>query len=301
MNQPLSPLIQDRQISELGLNRSKFATGAGRCWKLTGCGRQISLWTLLLALNHAALAGSFVTVVDNGNGFNPDPVQIVAGMSVLWVDDGSGPYNISSSDQSWTLTTPGAILFSTAGSYGYYDDSGNQGTVEVSPNVPPSLAITSPATNAVFTAPAAFTFSVNASDTDADGLSDVSFSVGTNQVADVFTGPYQAQVTNLPAGVYTLTAAATDNAGAVTTSSINIQVQAPPAITLTALALNSHQLKLMASGLLTGSTNLLESATSLTAGATWAPLATNRAAGAAWTITNTILPGLRFFRLVQLP
>src|SRR5204863_1660840 len=105
-------------------------------------------------------------VTDDGFSFSPDPVNIVAGEYVYWVDDGSGPYLISSDTGAWApFQTPNGVVFTQPGQYGYHDDAGDFGTVFVTPNIPPSVTITNPATNAVFSAPATFTISTDASDT----------------------------------------------------------------------------------------------------------------------------------------
>jgi hypothetical protein len=262
----------------------------------------VILLVILLTATRALRAQPYVTVIDNGVDFNPDPVNIVTGMAVYWVDDGSGPYNIYSTTTAWSpFATPGGILFSVAGTYPYFDDAGDQGTVYVTPNLPPTVAITNPTNNAVFTAPASFTFSANAADTDADGMSDVQFFVGTNEVDDVFSSPYETAVTNLTVGTYTLTAAAYDNVGAVTTNAITIVVQNPAPITLMALAAAAGRFEFTASGLTVGKTNLLQGSTNPISSADWVSISTNVASGSLVSFTNAISGGHGFFRLVQLP
>lgn len=240
-----------------------------------------------------------VVVTDNGSTFSPDPVNIVVGQAVLWKDDGSGPYQITSATGAWTpFNTPGGILFSQSGTYSYYDDVGNFGTVQVSPNIPPSVTITNPATNAVFSAPASFLFAADASDPDADGVSDVEFYVGTNLVDDVFSSPFATTVTNLTAGTYQLTAIAYDNAGATATNSITIYVGG---ITLITPRVVAGRFLFSASGLTPGKTNVLQTSTDLiTSGANWVPLATNVATAGNMSFTNAAMRRV-FFRLIQLP
>ncbi|HEX5399699.1 MAG TPA: Ig-like domain-containing protein [Verrucomicrobiae bacterium] len=263
--------------------------------------------TLLLIVSLLAIAGAlhaqpYITVTDDGFSFSPDPVYIVTGQAVYWVDDGSGPYTIFSRTSAWSpVTTPGGVLFSVAGTYQYFDDAGDQGTVYVTANVPPTVAITSPTNNAVFTAPASFTFSANASDSDADGLSNVVFYVGTNLVDDVFASPFEVSVTNLVAGSYTLTVVAYDNVGATSSDSVNILVQNSGPIILTALTTSAGQFQFTAAGLTTGKTNILQSSTNLMSSANWTPISTNIAGSSSASFTNTISGGNHFFRLLQLP
>ncbi len=88
----------------------------------------------------------------------PDPVYISTGEAVFWTDaDGGGPYGIYANNGSWqTQTDSYGIRFLQAGTYGYFDDNGNTGTIYVTANIPPSVTITNPANNAVLSAPASF-------------------------------------------------------------------------------------------------------------------------------------------------
>jgi plastocyanin len=256
----------------------------------------------LLATTCTLHAQPYVTVTDDGFTFSPDAVHIVTGEAVYWVDDGSGPYTIFSTTSAWSpVTTPGGILFNAAGTYSYFDDAGDQGTVYVAVNVPPTVAITNPTNNAVFIAPASFTFSADASDSDADGLSDVEYYVGTNLVDDVFSSPFETSVTNLAAGSYTLTAVAYDNVGETSSNSVSFLVQNSGPITLTALTMTVGQFQFTATGLTTGKTNILQSSTDLVSSANWMPIATNIAEGDSASFTNAISSGHHFFRLLQLP
>lgn len=92
------------------------------------------------------------------------------------------------------------------------------------PNAPPSVSITSPANNAVFTAPASITINANATDSDGT-ISKVEFYQGTTLLNTDTVPPYSFAWNNVVAGTYSLTAKATDNNNAVTPSSpINITV-----------------------------------------------------------------------------
>ncbi|HXW04606.1 MAG TPA: Ig-like domain-containing protein [Vicinamibacterales bacterium] len=95
-------------------------------------------------------------------------------------------------------------------------------------NQAPSVAITSPASGATFTALA--TISVAASASDADGtVSRVDFYQGTTLIGSDTTAPYTASWSNVAAGSYTLTARATDNGGAARTSTgVSITVNTAP-------------------------------------------------------------------------
>ncbi|MBX9853464.1 MAG: endo-1,4-beta-xylanase, partial [Cytophagaceae bacterium] len=94
-------------------------------------------------------------------------------------------------------------------------------------NTPPAVAISSPANNATFIAPASIT--INATASDADGtVSNVQFFNGTTLLGSDATSPYSFVWSNVAAGTYTLTAIATDNANATTTSAaVTVTVNAP--------------------------------------------------------------------------
>lgn len=247
-----------------------------------------------------ASAGVFVT--DDGFSFSPDPVNIVAGDFVEWTDDGSGPYLIYSDTGAWTtFATPGGLIFDQPGTYGYHDDVGDFGTVHVSANIPPSVTITNPATNAILIAPATFDFSADASDPDSDGLSDVEFYVGTNLVDDVFSSPFTTTISNLAVGTYVLTTIAYDNVNATATNSITIYVQNAAPIQLRNLRAAAGQFQFDVSGLTIGKTNMLQVSTNLVSPTNWISIATNVAATNSMSFTNPAIISRHFFRLVQLP
>jgi plastocyanin len=268
-----------------------------RIWQAT-----FSLTISLFVASGTLQAQPYVMVTDDGFSFTPDPVYIVAGEVVYWIDDGTGPYTIYSNNGDWVpFATPGGLYFNQPGTYAYYDDAGDFGTVYVSANTPPSVTITNPTNNAVFTAPASFTFAADASDSDADGLSDVEFYVGTNLVDDVFSSPFATSVTDLTAGSYTLTVIAYDNVGATATNSITITVQNSASITLTALNLAAGQFWFNAIGLTVGKTNILQASTNLASSANWVSIKTNVSISGSTSFTNAVSGGRCFFRLLQLP
>ena len=85
-------------------------------------------------------------------------------------------------------------------------------------NKPPTVALTSPANGSAFTSPAKITLAATASDPDGS-VTGVQFFNGTTLLADDTSAPYSYLWKLGAAGTYTVTARATDNAGAVTTSS----------------------------------------------------------------------------------
>ncbi len=94
-------------------------------------------------------------------------------------------------------------------------------------NNPPTVTLTSPAQNATFTAPATVPFAATASDSDGT-ITKVEFFQGSTKVGEDTTSPYTFDWTSVAAGSYVLSAKATDNSGATTTSStVNITVNPP--------------------------------------------------------------------------
>ena len=84
-------------------------------------------------------------------------------------------------------------------------------------NQPPAVTLTSPANGATFNAGANITLSASASDSDGSVMK-VDFYQGSTLIGSDSSSPYTATWTNVPAGNYSLTAVATDNALATTTS-----------------------------------------------------------------------------------
>jgi len=86
------------------------------------------------------------------------------------------------------------------------------------PNQPPSASLTSPTNGAIFTSPAKVALAAAASDPDGRVVR-VEFFNGATKLGEDTTAPYASQWNVGSAGTYRLTARATDNSGAVTTSS----------------------------------------------------------------------------------
>jgi len=106
--------------------------------------------------------------------------------------------------------------------------------VVIDANVPPSVSIIAPDPNRVYKAPA--TIAMNASASDPDGsIVKVDFLAGTTPVGSATAAPYSSAWSNVAPGSYVLTARATDNRGATTTSApvpIVVTSNAAPSITL---------------------------------------------------------------------
>ncbi|HEX7779721.1 MAG TPA: S8 family serine peptidase, partial [Vicinamibacterales bacterium] len=95
-------------------------------------------------------------------------------------------------------------------------------------NSPPSVSLTSPSPGAAFVWPADVTLQAAASDTDGT-IAKVDFYVNGVFVGTDTTDPFVVTWSTAPAGIHALTAIATDNQGATTTSNpVAISVTLPP-------------------------------------------------------------------------
>ena len=84
-------------------------------------------------------------------------------------------------------------------------------------NIPPTVSITSPTNFRIFPARTPITINVNAADADGT-VSKVEFFNGAAKLGEDLTAPYSFTWTTAPTGFLTLTAKATDNLSATTTS-----------------------------------------------------------------------------------
>lgn len=92
-------------------------------------------------------------------------------------------------------------------------------------NVSPTISIAGPANNSSFNAPATFSVTANAFDSDGS-IASVRFYRNDALLGEDRTSPYETTMSNLAAGSYRFYAMATDNLGASTNSTpININVQ----------------------------------------------------------------------------
>jgi RHS repeat-associated protein len=119
------------------------------------------------------------------------------------------------------------------------DNNGAQtvsATVNIRVNAAPSATMTSPANGSVAQLGSVIPLAANASDSDGT-IAKVEFYAGATKVGEDTTAPYQFNWSNAAAGHYSLTARAIDNDGAQGTSApINLTINAPPAVAITAPA-----------------------------------------------------------------
>lgn len=105
-------------------------------------------------------------------------------------------------------------------------------------NALPTVALTAPANNATYVAPASIAMAASASDSDG-AIAKVEFLRNGTLLASDATAPYAYTWTGVAAGTYTLTAKAYDNAGGATTSTavtVVVKANGAPTVRITAPA-----------------------------------------------------------------
>lgn len=104
--------------------------------------------------------------------------------------------------------------------------------VSVGPKKSPAVSLTAPANNATFAAGASVTINADASD-PGGCVAKVEFYQGATKLGEDLSSPYSYTWSSVPAGSYSITAKAIDNANAATTSgAVNITVTGGTAATL---------------------------------------------------------------------
>ena len=94
------------------------------------------------------------------------------------------------------------------------------------PNVAPTVSLTAPTANAVFTQGTAIALSATAAD-DGGSVTQVQFFDGTTLIGTDTSAPYSMSLANATVGAHSFTAVATDNIGATTTSAaVSVTVEA---------------------------------------------------------------------------
>ncbi|HEX4816795.1 MAG TPA: glycoside hydrolase family 6 protein [Nonomuraea sp.] len=171
--------------------------------KITNTGDPLTSWTLGFAFS--------------GNQ------RVQQGWSATWNQSGA---NVTAQSMQWNgaLATGASTSIGFNGSYSGTNAAPTAFTINGTAcngggpgNQAPTVALTSPAPNAGFTAPATVNLAANASDSDGT-VTGVSFFNGSTLLTTDTQAPYSYSWANVAAGTYTVTARATDDDGATTTS-----------------------------------------------------------------------------------
>ena len=234
----------------------------------------------------ASAATTNVTIVNFG--FSPANVTINVNDKVVWNwSSGGTPHSTTSMGSAAGLWDSGlhptpfsfTNTFTQGGTFPYLCTLHTfmLGSVTVqSANTPPTVSLSAPANGATFAAP--WTGTIQASAADADGtVVKVEFFAGATSLGVVNNpGPTPSiTVTNLPGGNYTLTAVATDNGGATTTSAgVTITVVQPAPIMLSTVQRMSATAFKFSYSTTPGLTYIIQRSDGLP---TFTPIATNSA------------------------
>ena len=152
----------------------------------------------------ASDADGSIAKVEFYNSGNKIGEATTAPYSFTWTNVSAGNYTLLAKayDNIGAATSSGSINISV--------------TAPVS-NQPPTVSLTTPTNNTSYTAPASITITASASDADGS-VAKVEFYNGGSKLGEATAAPYNYTWQNVAAGNYTLTAKATDNKNAATTS-----------------------------------------------------------------------------------
>jgi plastocyanin len=254
--------------------------------------------------------GATTTVmVGAGGGFSFSPARITnhVGDSIQFVPTGIS-HSVSSNGNASqpfcgnaTISSPCTITFNAAGVFGFkcipHFTFGMTGMVVVLPtgNTPPTVAMTDPANGAVLASSLPTTLRATASDSDGT-ITQVQFFAGTSRlgISTSTTSPYSFLVPSIPTGNQAITAQATDNQGATTTSAaVNVTSVTPGPIRFdSSLVYANGQLPLTLS-VTPGLSYAIEGGNGVAA---WSNLVTFSAASNSFSYSNPVPPG-EVFRL----
>lgn len=139
----------------------------------------------------------------------------------------TAPYNLA-----WNGVMNGSYVLTAVAT----DNSGQSTTsspVSIVINDPPTISITTSEPESIPTPPATVTIYTDAYDSDGS-ITKIELFQGATLLGTASTSPFNFQWTNIGSGTYTVTAKATDNRGAVTTSNaVTLIVNAPPTVNMT--------------------------------------------------------------------
>jgi len=152
-----------------------------------------------------------IAKVEFFNGGTKLGEDLSAPYSFVWTNASAGTYSLTAkaTDNLGATTTSAGVNV----------------TVNTPGNNPPTVSLTT--TGTTFTAPASITLNATAADSGGSVVK-VEFFNGATKLGEDLTAPYSFVWTNVSAGTYSLTAKATDNLGATTTSAgVNVTVNTP--------------------------------------------------------------------------
>jgi hypothetical protein len=170
-------------------------------------------------------------------------------------------------------------------------------TVQAS-NSSPTVALTNPPNNSVFSAPATIRLAASAAD-PGGSITNVQFFQGANSLGNKTVAPYSLFVSNLAASAYTFSAVASDNTGLKATNAVSVSVVQPVPVVLTNSQKPSAAQFRFDYSANAGLQYVIERSATLTG---FTPLITNTAAASSVSFTDNA-PALstNFYRVGRLP
>jgi len=144
-------------------------------------------------------------------------------------------YRAASSGQTLIVEYTARTLFDV--DYGYVSlQAATLSGASLSTNAPPTVVVTSASESATYTTLADITITATASDSDGS-ISKVEFFEGATRLGEATNVPYSMVWSNVLAGSYSITAKATDDGGAATTSTpVNVTVNSTTTAPVTRLS-----------------------------------------------------------------
>jgi hypothetical protein len=185
--------------------------------------------------NHAVFTAGTNVVIDANAGDTDGTISKVEFYqgSTLLGESTAAPYSFT-----WTNPTAGTYALTAKAT----DNNGGttvSDTVNVIINTLPTVAISSPANNAIFTAGTNIAIDANAADTDGT-INKVEFYQGSTLLGQSTTAPYSFTWNNPAAGTYALTAKTTDNNGGTTVSdTVQVTINSLPTVAISSPANNA--------------------------------------------------------------
>ncbi len=169
-----------------------------------------------------------------------------------------------------------------------------RGTAPAAPAIP-SVNITTPTNNSVFTAPA--TFAITASATVSNGtVTNVTFFSNTNTLGSVTNSPFTVTVSNLASGSYALKAVASAGGILATSSVVNVTVNpVVGTVVLTSVGVTNGVISFNYNTQ-AGLTYIVQKAPAFSS---WQPVATNIGSGGLIQFTNAVSGSQNFYRVDQ--
>jgi RHS repeat-associated protein len=187
------------------------------------------------------LAPATITLAADASGAAPvTRVEFLADATVI-ATVGNSPYTAD-----WANVAAGTYQLSARATdrIGSATTSAARRILVDSHNTPPTVSLTAPLDGAAYPLSATVTLTATASDVELNTpVSRVDFYHGPTLIGGSTTAPYQLAWTPPAAGVYRLTARATDSAGAMTTSAaheLTVQGNLPPTVSLTSPGANER-------------------------------------------------------------